>query len=76
MAFVGIAFHLVVREPLNKLFASISSLSINFLGVLSSELAKSILLIKKSRFQRNMSNKSGLSIEPCGIPDKISGHGL
>ena len=33
-----------------------------------------MLLIIKNRSQRNMLNKSGPSIEPCRIPNKISSH--
>lgn len=36
--------------------------------------AKSMLLIMRSRSQRSMLNKSGSSIKPCGIPNKISCH--
>lgn len=35
---------------------------------------KSMLLTMRSRSQRSMLNKSGSSIKPCGIPNKISCH--
>ena len=79
MAFVMIGFCLVVTFAFCFYLKLIDNFSGTFISsvrriIINIPYAKSMLLIMRSRSQRSMLNKSGSSIEPCGIPNKISCH--